>query len=67
MARPLRIWCPEAFYHVLSRGNERRRVFRDAGDYERFTDLLGEMSERFGVVDWHGRLERVIVEGTPGK
>ena len=28
MARPLRITYPGAFYHVTSRGNERKDIFR---------------------------------------
>lgn len=52
MSRPLRIACEEAWYHVLSRGNERRPVFRDGRDYGRFVDLLGAMSERFGMEVW---------------
>jgi len=28
MARPLRITFPGAFYHVTSRGNERKAVFK---------------------------------------
>ena len=30
MARPVRMGYPNTFYHVLSRGNERRNIFRDA-------------------------------------
>ncbi len=38
---------PDAFYHVLSRGNERKEIFRDEKDYLRFLDRLGKMVERF--------------------
>jgi REP element-mobilizing transposase RayT len=31
MARPLRIQYPEAFYHVTSRGNERKAILKDKG------------------------------------
>jgi len=40
---------PNTFYHVLSRGNERRNIFRDAQDYENFTDTIRRMVERFGL------------------
>jgi len=30
MARPLRITYPGAFYHVTSRGNEQKDVFKEA-------------------------------------
>ena len=47
MARPLRLDYPDTFYHILSRGNERRDIFHDAKDYRRFLDLIGRMVERF--------------------
>ena len=49
MTRPLRIEYEGAFYHVLSRGNERKEVFRDDKDRTLFTEIPGEMSERFSV------------------
>jgi REP element-mobilizing transposase RayT len=52
MTRPLRIHDPEAFYHVLSRGNEKRPVFRDEADHLYFMTLLEEMCKRFGVEVW---------------
>lgn len=36
MARPIRIEYEGTFYHVTSRGNERREIFRGLDDYERF-------------------------------
>lgn len=50
MARPLRIEYPGAFYHVFSRGNERKDIFRSQADYERFLFTLQEASERFDVL-----------------
>ncbi|MFQ5853682.1 MAG: transposase [Candidatus Binatia bacterium] len=47
MARPLRIEYPGAFYHVTSRGNDRRAVFRDDGDREKFIALLGQGVDQF--------------------
>jgi REP element-mobilizing transposase RayT len=38
---------PDTFYHVLSRGNERKEIFRDEKDYLRFLVILGKMVERF--------------------
>ena len=49
MARPLRIICPGAWYHVTARGNERRDIFRDDKDRVRFLEILAEMVDRFGV------------------
>ncbi len=34
MARPLRITYPGAFYHITSRGNERKRIFKSVDDRE---------------------------------
>jgi len=47
MARPLRIAVAGGWYHVTARGNERRAIFRDARDRERFIDLLSNLPERF--------------------
>ena len=52
MARPLRIDIEGGWYHVMSRGIERRVIFLDDSFRFHFLDLLGEMSERF-VVEVH--------------
>lgn len=49
MARPLRVEFPDAAYHMMARGNERRTVFCDDFDRRRFLETLGEMVERFGI------------------
>jgi putative transposase len=41
VSRPLRLEYAGAVWHVTSRGNERRDVFRDDGDRERFLSILG--------------------------
>jgi putative transposase len=48
MARPLRIEFPDALYHVTSRGNERRPIFRDDVDRRMFLSLLAQGVTRFG-------------------
>ena len=40
MARPLRIEYPGAFYHVTSRGNERKDIFKSNTDREMFLSYL---------------------------
>jgi len=40
---------PGAVYHVMARGNERRAVFRDDPDRQRFWETLAEAVERFGL------------------
>ena len=49
MARPYRIDIRDGWYHVMSRGIERRLVFGDERDYGHFLELLEEMVERYGV------------------
>lgn len=54
MARPLRVEFPGAIYHVTGRmagswRDERLRLFRDARDYQRFLDRLGEGIGELGV------------------
>ncbi|MFN2351635.1 MAG: transposase [Kiritimatiellia bacterium] len=49
MARPLRIDVEGGWYHVISRGIERRPIFLDDSFCLHFLDLLGKMSKRYGV------------------
>jgi len=49
MARPLRVEFAGAAYHVMARGNERKAIFRDDQDRQRFLETLAEMVERFGA------------------
>ena len=48
MARPLRVEFAGALYHVTSRGNEKRPIFKNDGDRLKFLELLGEAVSRFG-------------------
>jgi REP element-mobilizing transposase RayT len=47
MARALRIEYPGAFYHVASRGNERRDIFLSGSDRERFLSYLDSAAVRY--------------------
>jgi putative transposase len=49
MARALRIQFPGAFYHVTSRGNEQKAVFKSLGDREKFLSYLESATERYGA------------------
>lgn len=49
MARSIRLDYPNSFYHVLSRGNEKRKIFLDSRDNERFLYLLDKVVERFQI------------------
>ncbi|MDX1764607.1 MAG: transposase [bacterium] len=48
MARPLRIEYPGAFYHVISRGNARQKIFVSDGDKHKFLSLLETGVAQFG-------------------
>ena len=50
MPRPLRLEFPGACYHVLSRGNERKAIFREGVDYEIFLGLLKDCADRFDLL-----------------
>ncbi len=49
MARPLRINYPGAFYHITSRGNERKSIYQTNRDYERFMGYLESATERYAA------------------
>jgi putative transposase len=49
MARALRVSVPGAWYHVVNRGIERRRIFHGESYYKKFEELLGLMVQQFGV------------------
>lgn len=49
MGRPLRIEYPGAFYHVTSRGNERKPIFLSQKNYERMIGYLESATERYGA------------------
>ena len=50
MARPLRISYPGAFYHITSRGNERKDIFKNQMDREKFLSYLESATERYGAL-----------------
>jgi putative transposase len=54
MARPLRTEFADALYHVTSRGNERRPIFRSNRDRQTFLLFLGMAAKRFrwSVTAW---------------
>ncbi len=50
MPRPPRIQFPGANYHVVTRGDGRRKLFHDQGHYDRFTQGLHDEVQRSGWV-----------------
>lgn len=49
MARPLRIEWEGCWYHITSRGNERRPIYLDDADRSEFLNRVREMTSRFQV------------------
>src|SRR3954468_13553232 len=52
MARPLRIQAPGLTYYVMARGNNKMKLFWNAGDYLQFLEILGTMLEKYEVNCW---------------
>jgi len=50
MARPIRVEYANAVYHVTARGNERKAIYRDDADRQRFLETVEQTVERFAVV-----------------
>lgn len=50
MARPLRIEYAGAVYHVTSRGNEKKPVFKDDTDRENFLNALQHVIKRYNWI-----------------
>ena len=48
MARQLRLEYEGAFYHVTSRGNERRKIYFSEYDYQKFREYLGTAQDKYG-------------------
>ena len=70
MSRPLRINIPGGWYHITSRGNERRAIFRTADDRVEFLNRLAETVDRFScflyayvLMENHFHLEMETREG----
>ena len=49
MARPLRIEYPGAYYHVTSRGNEQKDIYKSQKDREKFLSYLESATGRYGA------------------
>ncbi len=50
MSRPLRISYPGAFYHVTSRGNEKKNVFLSDQDRKKFIEYIEPANEKYGAI-----------------
>src|SRR4030042_5811010 len=50
MARKPRIEYEGALYHVITRGNQRQRIFKDKEDYQRYLKILADYKIRYEYV-----------------
>lgn len=50
MSRPLRSQYPDAFYHVTSRGNEQKDIFKNQKDRGKFLAYLESAVTHYGAV-----------------
>ncbi len=50
MSRPLRIEYNNAIYHITARGNERKNIFLDKKDFEKFLYYLNVVYERYRTI-----------------
>ena len=64
MSRRLRIEYPGAFYHVTSRGNERRTVFQSNRDREMQRSAISQLSRRFAeMIKGNQELRKLLGKG----
>ena len=47
MSRKPRIEYSGAFYHVITRGNQRQKIFIDKKDFVRYLAILGDYKDRY--------------------
>jgi len=48
MARRPRLFAPGLLYHVIVRGNQRRKTFLNDADYHGYLERLGRYRRKFG-------------------
>jgi len=50
MARLLRVEYPGAYYHVINRGNNQEKIYKNDRDREKFLEYLEKAAERFSII-----------------
>lgn len=53
MGYPLREFIPDAFYHVMARGNNKNVIFKEDDDYRRFLRILRKTRKRYAFSLFH--------------
>ena len=48
MARKPRIELEGALYHVITRGNQKQRIFKATGDYTKYLEILTDYKDKYG-------------------
>ena len=48
MARRPRIEFEGGFYHVITRGNQRQKIFHEEKDFLKYLEFLGDYKDRYG-------------------
>ncbi len=46
MARKPRIEFEGAFYHIITRGNQKQKIFKDTGDFRKYLDILSRYKDK---------------------
>jgi len=49
MARPYRLQGENVLYHILNRGDDRKKIFISETDYQKFLEYLIQAKEKFKV------------------
>jgi putative transposase len=50
MPRPLRVQFPGAIYHVTGRGNNKKEIFQNVDDADRFLEIVSEAVAKYGII-----------------
>jgi putative transposase len=53
MPRAARIAPQEFVYHVLTRGNNKQAIFKDAEDFQKYIDILKKYKEKYRFKLYH--------------
>ena len=68
MPRTARIAPQENIYHILTRGNNRKVIFKDESDYTRYIEILKHYKEKYQFLLYHyalmGNHVHLVVETT---
>jgi len=61
MARPYRLQSEDCFYHITSRGNDKKKIFLNDTDFEKFLEYIVTAKVKYDfyllayVLRWRGK------------